>query len=92
MPDFTKLLPHRFKSSEELCKVLLEETGVAVLPGSDFGFDKSKLLFRLGFVDFDGKKFLEYSYTKTQLEEKDLVLYAPKIIEGIQKITDWSNK
>ena len=92
MPDFTKLLQHRFKSSEELCKVLLEETGVAVLPGSDFGFDKSKLLFRLGFVDFDGKKFLEYSYTKTQLEEKDLVLYAPKIIEGIQKIIDWSNK
>jgi aspartate aminotransferase len=62
------------------------------LPGSDFGFDKDKLIFRLGFVDFNGEQFLNYSYTKNELEEKDLFTFAPKIVEGIQKIIDWSAK
>ena len=92
MPDLTNLLKDKFKSSEELCSSLLKDTGVAVLPGSDFGFDKEKLIFRLGFVDFDGGQFLNYSYQKEELEEKDLFTYAPKIAEGIQKIVDWSTK
>ena len=92
MPDFTKLLKDKYKNSTELCSFLLQETGVAVLPGSDFGFDKDKLIFRLGFVDFNGEQFLNYSYTKNELEEKDLLTFAPKIVEGIQKIIDWSAK
>ena len=63
-----------------------------MLPGSDFGFDEDKLIFRLGFVDFNGEAFLQYSYTKNMLEEKDFVSFAPKIIKGIQKIIDWSVK
>ena len=92
MPDFTKLLKDKYKTSAQLCSSLLQETGVAVLPGSDFGFDKDKLIFRLGFVDFNGEQFLNYSYTKNELEEKDLLTFAPKIVEGIQKIIDWSAK
>ena len=92
MPDFTKLLKDKYKTSAELCNDLLKDTGVAVLPGSDFGFDPNKLIFRLGFVDFNGEAFLQYSYTKNMLEEKDLVSFAPKIIKGIQKIIDWSAK
>jgi aspartate aminotransferase len=92
MPDFTKLLKDKYKTSTELCSSLLQETGVAVLPGSDFGFDKDKLIFRLGFVDFNGEQFLNYSYTKNEFEEKDLLTFAPKIVEGIQKIIDWSAK
>ena len=92
MPDFTKLLKDKYKTSTELCGSLLQETGVAVLPGSDFGFDKNKLIFRLGFVDFNGEQFLKYSYTKNELGEKDLIMFAPKIVEGIQKIIDWSAK
>ena len=92
MPDFTKLLKDKYKTSADLCNALLKDTGVAVLPGSDFGFDPGKLIFRLGFVDFNGEAFLQYSYTKNMLEEKDLVSFAPKIIKGIQKIIDWSAK
>ena len=92
MPDFSKLLKHKYKSSSNFCKILLEETGVAVLPGSDFGFDPEKLIFRLSFVDFDGGKFLNYSYSKENLNEDDLFLFAPKITKGIQKIVDWSSK
>ena len=63
-----------------------------MLPGSDFGFDEDKLIFRLGFVDFNGEEFLKYSYSKNTLEEKDLILFAPKVVKGIQKIIDWSAK
>ena len=92
MPDFTKLLKHKYKSSEDFCKSLLKDTGVSVLPGSDFGFKKKQLIFRLSFVDFDGKKFLEHAYKKKNLHERDLLRYAPKIIQGTQKIIDWSIK
>ena len=92
MPDFTKLLKHKYKSSEDFCKSLLKDTGVSVLPGSDFGFKKKQLIFRLSFVDFDGKKFLEHAYKKKNLNEKDLLRFAPKIIQGTQKIIDWSTK
>ena len=92
MPDFSALLSNKFKSSSDFCKVLLDETGVALLPGSDFGFDSKKLIFRLSFVDFDGENFLNYSYSKGSLCEEDLNTYAPKIVRGIKNIVDWVNK
>ena len=39
MPEF---LNKKFKSSKEMCSNLLNEKGVAILPGSDFGFQKKK--------------------------------------------------
>ncbi len=35
MPEFKN---KKFKTSSKLCEVILNETGVAMLPGSDFGF------------------------------------------------------
>ena len=40
MPEF---LNSKFKTSSEMCENILKETGVALLPGSDFGFYKSKM-------------------------------------------------
>ena len=90
MPDFTNLLSSKFKSSSDLCRSLLEETGVAVLPGSDFGFPKEKLLFRLGFVDFDGSKLLKAS--QEELTEDFVLKNASKVMDGIDKIIEWSQK
>ena len=90
MPDFTNLLSHKFKSSKEFCKSLLEETGVAVLPGTDFGFPEEKLLFRFSFVDFDGAQFLKVE--DKEISEDNLKNYAPKILEGIEKILDFTKK
>lgn len=57
-PDLTPLaepLARRgIRTSRELCARLLEETGVAVLPGSDFGRPPEELTLRLAYVDFDG--------------------------------------
>ena len=44
MPEF---INSKFKTSSELCDVILKETGVAMLPGSDFGFKKNKMVARL---------------------------------------------
>ena len=41
MPEFVKA-KSKFSSSSEMCNNILKETGVALLPGSDFGFDKKK--------------------------------------------------
>lgn len=90
MPDFTKLLSHKFKSSKLFCETLLDETGVAVLPGSDFGFSHDKLIFRLSYVDFDGSEFLKAN--DEEISEKNLHKYAPKIVEGINQIVNFTLK
>ena len=90
MPDFTKLLSHKFKNSKAFCKTLLDETGVAVLPGSDFGFSHDKLIFRLSYVDFDGSKFL--SASDEQITEENLYKFAPKIVDGVQQIVNFTKK
>ena len=87
MPEF---ISTKFKSSSEMCKNLLETTGVALLPGSDFGFDKKKMLARLSFTDFDGKNFMEKLENKN-LKINDLIKnLAPKVVEGVDKLKKWS--
>ena len=56
MPEFINA---KFQSSSEMCDNILNETGVALLPGSDFGFDKERMLVRLSFTDFDGENFMK---------------------------------
>ena len=90
MPDFTKLLNKKFKNSKIFCKILLDETGVAVLPGTDFGFSPYKLIFRLSYVDFNGTAFLKVN--DQDITEKNLIIYAPKIVDGIKEIVNFTKK
>ena len=41
MPEF---LNNKFKSSIKLCETILKDTGVAMLPASEFGFKSKKCL------------------------------------------------
>ena len=50
MPEFKN---KKYKTSSKLCEAILNETGVAMLPGSDFGFKPKKMLTRLSYTDFD---------------------------------------
>ena len=56
MPEFVN---KNFSSSDEMCSDILKETGVVLLPGSDFGFSKNKMIVRLSFTDFDGRTFMK---------------------------------
>ena len=90
MPDFTRMLSKQFKSSKDFCKTLLDENGVAVLPGSDFGFPIEKLIFRLSYVDFNGTEFLKVS--EGDITEENLSKHAPKIIQGVKEIIKFAKK
>jgi aspartate aminotransferase len=87
MPEF---LNKKFNSSSEMCNNILKETGVALLPGSDFGFDKDKMLARLSFTDFDGQKFMNENKNNQKIDKNLISKFAPKIVEGVDKLKKWS--
>ncbi|MBO6523905.1 MAG: aminotransferase class I/II-fold pyridoxal phosphate-dependent enzyme [Balneolaceae bacterium] len=93
-PDFVNFSEMLAKkdifTSEELCSNLLSETGVALLPGSDFGRHQNELTTRLSFVDFDGEKALTlYKEHQGKNQEPEISLLAPNIIEAMDKIQEW---
>ncbi len=87
MPEF---LNKKFKNSTNLCEAILEETGVAMLPASDFGFDPKRMLTRLCYIDFDGTKFLNAQINEKMLSDKIIEENAPNVVEGIKKLSIWA--
>ena len=87
MPEF---LNKKFNFSSEMCDSILKDTGVALLPGSDFGFDKSRMLARLSFTDFDGQKFMNKIEDNQKIDNEIIEKFAPKIVEGVHKLKKWS--
>ena len=75
-------------NSRQLVEDILETTGVALLPGTDFGRPESELSFRLAFVDFDGKTALD-AIEQMQSKETFIETYCPKIKSGIDKLCDY---
>ena len=73
-----------------MCSTILKETGVALLPGSDFGFEKKRMLARLSFTDFDGKNFMKQYEKKHKIDNELISQCAPKVVEGIDKLKKWS--
>ena len=88
LPEFTNA---KFSSSSEMCNDILNKTGVALLPGSDFGLDRKKMLARLSYTDFDGTNFLKNTLGSKKLDNTDLKKYAPNIVDGVSKLKEWSN-
>jgi aspartate aminotransferase len=87
MPEF---LNTKFKTSSEMCDSILKDTGVALLPGSDFGFNSNKMLARLSFTDFDGQEFMKEIDDDKLIDEIIINKFAPKIVEGVDKLKKWS--
>jgi len=88
---FPEFISAKFSSSSAMCQDILNKTGVALLPGSDFGFDKNRMLARLSYTDFDGANFLKNTSGSKNLDVGDLEKYAPNIVEGTDKLKEWSN-
>ena len=89
MPEFTN---KTFNTSAEMCTDLLNKKGVAILPGSDFGFSVKKMISRLSYTDFDGKNFISNINLDTKVDEDLIEKYAPKIVEGTKRLKDWVEK
>ena len=87
MPEF---LNKKFNSSSEMCDDILKKTGVALLPGSDFGFEKNRMIVRLSFTDFDGQYFMDQVKDDKKIDNNLILKLAPKIVEGVEKLKKWS--
>jgi len=86
MPEFSN---KKFNTSAEMCTDLLNKKGVAILPGSDFGFSIDKMISRLSYTDFDGKNFMSKINPDTIIDNDLIKKYAPKIVEGTKKLKEW---
>ncbi len=87
-----KLEPKGIHTSTDLCNVLLEETGIAILPGEVFGRPPEELSARLAYVDFDGARALGGSIQTPNgkpLDEDFLMLYCPKMVTATRRLCDW---
>ena len=87
MPEFKN---NKFKNSSQLCDTILNETGVAMLPGSDFGFSPKRMLTRLSYTDFDGVEFFKSVSNYKSISEEMVKRYAPNVVEGTSKLSNWA--
>ena len=87
MPEFKN---KKYKTSSELCEAILNETGVAMLPGSDFGFNPKKMLARLSYTDFDGVEFFKNVSDYKSISQEMVKRYAPNVVEGTTKLSNWA--
>lgn len=87
-----KLAVKGILTSFELCERLLKDTGVAILPGIDFGRSTDELTCRLAFVDFDGEAELEKAMSENSTEpvsDEFLTTYCNKMIQATSLLTEW---
>jgi aspartate aminotransferase len=89
MPEF---INKKYKTSSDLCVAALKETGVALLPGSAFGFKPNRMLVRLSFTDFDGDNFLKNISSVKNVSKLDVEKYAPNVVAGTKILSNWSKK
>ena len=87
MPEF---INKKYKNSSKLCEAILKETGVAMLPGSDFGFKPNKMLTRLSYTDFNGSEFFQNATNYNSIDDDTIKKYAPNVVEGVSKLSNWA--
>jgi len=94
-PDFSyyteKLKARGIYTSVEFCDRLLDETGVAILPGSDFGRQPEEFTARLAYVDFNGEEALKAAseYGEKPLDEDFLEIHCQRVMVAISEMGNW---
>lgn len=95
-PDFSpfgeRLAERGIQDSNTLCERLLEETGVAVLPGIAFQRPAEELTARLAYVNFDGAKALSASETiplDQPLSDDFFNRWCGDVLEATRRVVEW---
>lgn len=94
-PDFEiyreKLNNKGIFTSVELCDRLLDETGIAILPGSDFGRQPEELTTRMAYVDFNGSQALNsaLAYGDQALDSKFVMKNCGRLVRAFDKLDQW---
>lgn len=98
-PDFSEfaepLRKRGITTSTELCRRLLSETGVAVLPGQEFGLHPDQLALRIAYVNFDGARVLksiDQLPKHATLDVRHFKEWCPDTLEAIDRLVEWITK
>ncbi|MBK5255952.1 MAG: aminotransferase class I/II-fold pyridoxal phosphate-dependent enzyme [Vicinamibacteria bacterium] len=86
------LLERGIADSRQLCEKLLEETGVAALPGADFGSPPEELTVRMAYVDFDGARALAAAETlpaDAEIGDEFVLRYAADLVQAVENVAAW---
>lgn len=88
----TKLANREIFTSTDLCNMLLEDTGIAILPASDFGFPSDVLTLRIAFVDFNGDEAFNAAKTlfaSKELDDTFVIDFCPNLFEALNTLEKW---
>lgn len=94
-PYREKFASRGVRTGQQLCETLLQDTGVAVLPGSVFERPREELTARLAYVDFDGAKALASSETiplDKPLPSDFTKKYCYRVIDAVKLMIEWLNR
>ncbi len=76
-------------TSNDLCRRLLEDTGVATLPGYAFGRPAEELSMRIAYVDFDGAAALAAVGRDGDLDESFVCHFCEDVIAAVDLMAGW---
>jgi len=93
-PDFGAMAPRLeargIRDSQGLAETVLQDTGVATLPGSVFGRPASELTLRLSYVNFNGEQALTAAEAGETIDEAFIRRHCPDTVEAIHQMADWA--
>lgn len=84
-----KLALRNIRTSDQLCSQLLHDTGIATLPGTEFGRKPSELSLRMAMVAFDGGAAITAAEQTDTIDETFLQTYCTDVMAGIDGIRAW---
>ncbi len=95
-PDFRAFRPqmkeHGITTSAEMCERLLDDVGVATIPGSSFGREPSELTLRLSYVDFDGARALSTAARSSgDLDPSFVAECCPRLRDAVDRMANWAS-
>jgi aspartate/methionine/tyrosine aminotransferase len=92
-PDFENqkefLASKGIKTSAELCRAIIDELKVAILPGSAFFCEDDYLGCRVASVDYDGAKVIEAAQNADAINEAFIDEVCPQLKKGADLIENW---
>ncbi len=85
-----RLVARGISTGPKFCEALLEETGVAVLPGTCFGRPERELSLRLAIVDFDGAQALAAA-GGAAIDEDFLRTYCGRVMTALDRLAAFAS-
>ena len=89
----SRLAERGIATSDELCERVLDELGIAMLPGHSFGRPEKELSVRISCVDFDGRAAMDAAADLAPDEvpgEDFLDKYCNPTFDAINRLCDWA--